>query len=103
MAVHIIAEGAALELHAAMKYSIAGIVIMTRRTVLTLKGTTDMIFLASKYNRLYVHSVAQSKRSNKSVLAVVYAWGNSSVIRASCLMMIRQRNSIIAMAVVFAE
>ncbi|CAI0444615.1 unnamed protein product [Linum tenue] len=42
-------------------------------------------------------------RLNKFVGTVVYAWGNTIVKPASCLMMIYQRDNIIVMAVGYAE
>lgn len=102
MDVHIIAGDVASGLLVAMRFLIVAIAIMTQRIILMSTGGIDMTCHAVKSQRLYAHFVALSKRFSKFVLTVVFAWGNTSAIRASYLMMIYLRDNFIAMAVAFA-
>nr|GMD92258.1 E3 ubiquitin-protein ligase MIEL1 [Ipomoea batatas] len=79
----IISGGARLELLAAMKYLIAGIVIMRQK--------------------LYAHFVALNKRLSKFASTVVFAWGDTFVKHASYLMMIHLKDNIIVVDVAFVE
>ncbi|MQL74233.1 hypothetical protein Taro_006602 [Colocasia esculenta] len=100
---HIIDGGAAFELLAAKRSLTAAIVIMRQRILLTLKGSSGMIFRAMKCKRSYARCVALNKMSSKYALTVVCVWENISVQHASYLMMISQRDNTTAMVVEFAE
>ncbi|CAA2963945.1 Hypothetical predicted protein [Olea europaea subsp. europaea] len=51
---------------------------------------------------LIVITIIMRLRFNKFASIVVYAWGDTTVEFASCLMMMHLKNSIIAMLVAFA-
>ncbi|KAJ6904575.1 E3 ubiquitin-protein ligase MIEL1 isoform X2 [Populus alba x Populus x berolinensis] len=76
MDAHIIGGDARLEHLVAMKSLIAGIVIMMLRMGWKLTHLIDMIFLAMKSQRLFVHSVTPNKmfqKINTIVMSVEYA------------------------------
>jgi hypothetical protein len=75
---------------------------MVCRMVSMLIKSIDMTFHAIESDRSYVRYVALNKRFSKSVSIVACAWVDTSVRLASCLMMIYQRSSIIAMDVAYA-
>jgi hypothetical protein len=102
MGVLITDEDVGLELHVAMRFLIVVIVIMRPRMVSMLIKNIDMTFHAIESDRSYVRYVALNKRFGKSVSIVACAWVDTSVRLASCLMMIYQRSSIIAMDVAYA-
>jgi hypothetical protein len=102
IAVLITDEDVGLMLHVAMRFLIVIIVIMRPRVVSMLIKNIDMTFHAIKSDRSYVRYAPLNKRFGKSVSIVACAWVDTSVRLASCLMMIYQRSSIIAMDVAYA-
>ncbi|KAG8381871.1 hypothetical protein BUALT_Bualt05G0017900 [Buddleja alternifolia] len=85
--VPIIAGGAALELPVAMRYSIVVTVITRQKTVFASIRSSDTISLGTWLTRLYAHYVTQNRRFDKFAQIVAYAWEDTIVEFASCLMM----------------
>ncbi|KAG5566633.1 hypothetical protein RHGRI_002255 [Rhododendron griersonianum] len=71
-----------------MRFLIAGIVIMKRRTHWTLIPFVGTTFRDMKLKWSYAPNVALSKMSNKIALAVEFAWGSTFARNANSSMMI---------------
>ncbi|KAG5566631.1 hypothetical protein RHGRI_002255 [Rhododendron griersonianum] len=86
-----------------MRFLIAGIVIMKRRTHWTLIPFVGTTFRDMKLKWSYAPNVALSKMSNKIALAVEFAWGSTFARNANSSMMMFQRTNTTVMDVESAE
>lgn len=62
-----------------------------------------MMYLAMRFERLFVHFVALNKMYSKPALVAVFVWESTFVKNAISLMMMIQNSNTIVMDVVFAE
>ncbi|KAE9445871.1 hypothetical protein C3L33_22240, partial [Rhododendron williamsianum] len=85
-----------------MRFLVAGIVIMKRRTHWTLIPFVGTTFRDMKLKWSYAPNVALSKMSNKIALAVEFAWGSTFARNANSSTMMFQRTNTTVMDVEFA-